>query len=65
VFFKVSRNGKLTKLLEYNKNDYTDYGHFLANISRFFPANFFLQKPIPCETVSIAELDRIFEEISD
>jgi hypothetical protein len=65
VFFNFSKNGKLTKLLEYNKSDYTGYRHFIANISKFFPSTFFLKEPIPFESLSIAELDRIFEGISD
>ncbi len=63
VFFRFSRNGKMTKVLEYKKSDYTDYGHFLGNISRFFASSFFLKEPISLESASIEELDRIYQEI--
>jgi hypothetical protein len=59
IFFQFSRNGELTKIMEFDKSDYTDYGHFLGGITRFFPLNFFLKEPITIESVSISELDRI------
>jgi hypothetical protein len=59
IFFQFSRNGELTKIMEFDKSDYTDYGHFLGGITRFFPLNFFLKEPITIESISISELDRI------
>ena len=59
IFFHFSRHGGLTKVMEFDKSDYTDYGHFLGGITRFFPLNFFLKKPITVESISISELDRI------
>jgi hypothetical protein len=65
IFFRFSKNGKLIRVMEFDKNDYTDYGHFLGGITRFFPSTFFLREPIPCESISIRELDRIFKQIND
>jgi hypothetical protein len=65
TFFQFSRNGKLTRVMEFDKSDYTDYGHFIGGITRFFPATFFLREPIPFESISIRELDRIFKQIND
>jgi hypothetical protein len=48
--------------MEFDKSDYTDYGHFLGGITRFFPLSFFLKEPITVESISISELDRIFDQ---
>ena len=60
VFFKFPRKGEIKKLLKYNKTDYNNYRHFIIGISRFFPYNLFLQEPVDLESLTIAELDRIF-----
>ena len=60
AFFQFSRKGELTKIMEFEKSDYRDFGHFLGGITKFFPLNFFLKEPITVESISIAELDRIF-----
>jgi hypothetical protein len=65
IFFQYSRNGKLTRVMQFDKKDYTDYGHFLGGITRFFPSTFFLKEPIPFESISLGELDRIFKQIND
>jgi hypothetical protein len=61
TFFQLSRNRGLTRIMEFDKSDYTDYGHFLGGITKFFPLNFFLKEPITVESISIPELDRICE----
>jgi hypothetical protein len=65
AFFQFSRNGELTKIMEFDKSDYTDYGHFFGGITKFFPLNFFLKEPITVESISISELDRIFDQPSN
>ncbi|MDM8550875.1 hypothetical protein QUF72_12380 [Desulfobacterales bacterium HSG2] len=63
VFFNFSRKGKFKNLLEYSKADYTSYDHFLSVISKFIPRKSFFKKPIPFESMTIAELDRIYKEV--
>ena len=65
TFFQFPRNGELTKIMEFDKSDYTDYGHFLSGLTKFFPLNFFLKEPITVESISISELDRIFDRTSN
>ncbi len=65
VYFNFRRKGKLKRLLKYNKSNYTDYGHFVGGITKFFPYSFFLKKPVPLESCTIEELDRISKQISD
>jgi hypothetical protein len=59
TFFQFPRNGELTKIMEFDKSDYTDYGHFIGGITRFFPLSFFMREPVSVESISISELDRI------
>jgi len=65
AYFSFPRKGKLKRMLTYKKVDFSDYGHFLAGISRFFPLTGFLKEPVPLESCTIAELDRIFAKISE
>jgi hypothetical protein len=65
TFFQFSRNGELTEIMEFDKSDYKDYGHFLGGITKFFPLNFFLKEPITVESISITDLDRIFDLAPD
>ena len=65
TFFQFSRNGGLTRIMEFDKSDYTDYGHFLGGITRFYPLNFFMKEPITVESISISELDKIFDLATD
>ncbi|MBW2259351.1 MAG: hypothetical protein JRF18_02695 [Deltaproteobacteria bacterium] len=51
--------------MKFDKSDYTDYGHFLGGIAKFFPLNFFLKELITVESISISELDRIFDQTSN
>ncbi|MDY6988421.1 MAG: hypothetical protein SWQ30_10230 [Thermodesulfobacteriota bacterium] len=64
AYFKFPRKGELNRLLIYPKSDYADYGHFLGGITRFFPSTAFLKEPVPLESCTISELDRIFACIS-
>ncbi|MDY6953181.1 MAG: hypothetical protein SWE60_16865 [Thermodesulfobacteriota bacterium] len=64
TYFNFPRKGKLNRLLTYPKSDYSDYGHFLGGISRFFPSTAFLKEPVPITSCTMAELDRVFACIS-
>jgi len=60
VFFIVSKKGKIKKLLNYYKEDYPTYEHFVGVISKFAPASFFLKEPIYVQSMAIAELDKMY-----
>jgi len=59
VLFNLSKNGKLKKINEYNKEEFVDYNHFVGIISKFIPYSSFLQEPVKIESITIDELDRI------
>ena len=60
VFFIYYRNGKLKKLLNYKKEDYISFEHFVGVMSKFVPFSFFLKKPRYVQSMTTDELDRIF-----
>jgi len=60
VFFILSKKGKIKKLLNYYKEDYPTYEHFVGVISKFAPASFFLKEPIYVQSMTIAELDKMY-----
>jgi len=63
ILFNLSKNGKLKKLNEYNKEEFVDYNHFVGMISKFIPYSSFLKKPVKIESITIEELDRVFSKI--
>lgn len=63
VLFNHSKNGKLKKINEYNKEEYVDYNHFVGMMSKFIPHGSFLKEPVKIESITIEELDRVFSKI--
>ncbi len=59
VLFNLSKNGKLKKINEYNKEEYVDYNHFVGMMSKFIPYGSFLKEPVKIESITIEELDRV------
>ena len=59
-FFILSKKGEVKKILNYYKEDYPTYEHFVGVISKFAPPSFFLKEPIYVQSMTIAELDRIY-----
>ena len=59
VFFNVSKKEKIKRLLNY-KEDYPTYEHFVGAISKFAPPSFFLKEPIYVESMTIAEIDKMY-----
>ena len=59
VLFNLSKNGKLKKINEYNKEEFVNYKHFVGIISKFIPYSSFLKEPVKIESITIDELDRI------
>jgi len=64
VYFIFPRKGKLKKLLKYHKADYGNYSHFIGGISKFISFSYFLKEPVVLESITIAELDKIFRYTS-
>lgn len=60
AFFILSKKGEAKKNLNYSKEDYPSYEHFVGVINKFAPASFFLKEPIYVESMTIAELDRVY-----
>ena len=63
VLFNLSKNGKLKKLNEYNKEEFVNYNHFVGMISKFIPHSSFLKEPVKIESITIEELDSVFSKI--
>lgn len=59
VLFNLSKNGKLKKINEYNKEEYVDCNHFVGMMSKFIPYGSFLKEPVKIESITIEELDRV------
>lgn len=57
ILFNLSKNGKLKKINEYNKEDFVDYNHFIETISKFIPYSSFLKKPIKVKSINIKTLE--------
>ncbi len=61
VFFQFPRGGQLKRLVKYEKSLFSDYRHFVGGISKFMPRLYFLEEPVLIQSVTIEELDRVFE----
>jgi hypothetical protein len=59
VLFNLSKKGKLKKINTYNKEEFTDYNHFVGMMSKFIPYSSFLKEPLKIESITIEELDGI------
>jgi hypothetical protein len=64
VYFSFTSQRGLKELMKFHKSDYEDYGHFVGGITRFFPHNFFFKEPVPIESCTIEELDRVAKDPS-
>ncbi len=58
VLFNLSKNGKLKKINEYNKEEYVDYNHFVGMMSKFIPYGSFLKEPVKIESITIEDLEK-------
>ncbi|MBW2568021.1 MAG: hypothetical protein JRD93_17665 [Deltaproteobacteria bacterium] len=63
VLFNISKKGRLKKINTYNKEEYTDYNHFVGMMSKFISYGSFLKEPLKIESITIEELDRVFSKI--
>jgi hypothetical protein len=59
VFFHLSRNGELKRLVEYDKSGYLDRKRFVSVMARYVPLGNFLEEPVPVEEVTVEALDKI------
>jgi hypothetical protein len=59
VLFNLSKKGRLKKINTYNKEEFTDYNHFVGMMSKFIPYSTFLKEPVKIESITIEELDGI------
>jgi len=60
VFFILSKKRKIKRLLNYYKEDYPTYEHFVGVISKFAPASFFLKEPLYVQSMTISEIDKMY-----
>ena len=62
AYFQFRRTGVFRKTLTFPKNHFDGYTHFVGRISKFVPLLYFFSEPIPLESFTIQELDRIHRQ---
>jgi hypothetical protein len=60
IYFRASSK-QIRKLQAYDTVAFTNHDHFIGLMSRFFPLTGFLPNPLPIDSLSMGELDRIFD----
>ena len=48
---------------EYQKSDYQDYEHFAAVYGKFEPYMFFLEKPVPIESMTRSNIEKVWVKV--
>jgi hypothetical protein len=46
-------------VVEYRKTEFNSFDHFLSVIKRFTQLSFYLKRPVPINSISMAEFERI------
>jgi hypothetical protein len=62
VFFTWARNGRMKRVVSYDKADFFNKDHFLSIITKFVSRKFFLEEALEIDTFSAKTLDRICRE---
>ena len=60
-FFQFPRDGRLTKLITYDKAAFPSQRRFVSGMGKFMPRRFFLEKPVTLASTSIGEMDAVFD----
>ena len=55
---------RLHTVVEYRKTEFSSFDHFLSVIKRFTQLSFYLKQPVPINSISKKELDRICADIA-
>lgn len=61
-FFQCTRQGRLTKLMTYDKAMFPNRRRFLTGMGKFMPRRFFFEKPVEVTTLTIAEMDGLCKQ---
>jgi hypothetical protein len=59
TYFFFTKKSGLKRVMKFHKSDYESYGHFVGGVTKFFPYNYFLKKPVFIESFTLQELARI------
>jgi hypothetical protein len=62
-FFQLPRNGRLTRLVRYDKAQFPSRRGFVGGMTKFIPRHFFLDQPIPVESTSFQAMDSLFRRL--
>jgi hypothetical protein len=63
IYFRASSK-RIRRLQAYDKVSFSSHDHFIGLMSRFFPLTGFFSKPVPIDSLSMGELDRISDRSS-
>ena len=64
-FFQFPRQGRLTRLISYDKATFPSLRRFVGGMGKFMPRRFFLETPVMMESITISELDALFARVGE
>jgi len=64
-FFQFPRQGRLIRLIRYDKATFPSLRRFVGGMGKFMPRRFFLAAPVTLESITISELDALFARLGD